>query len=331
MCHIVFIIFFFFISMSSSLYTNLLKPPLRLFPKLHNFHTLSSTKSPILNKSSRQVILNASTSRLFGRSNPSGDIRLDRLLANRGHGSRADVEKYIRSGIVSLNGSALRSGKLKVPPDSLLEITGLGTSRPLPTLIAFNKPAKVLTDITTNDGLKRDSLSSYLPPTLNGFLPLTDGLYHPVGRLDYDTKGLLLFSNDGGKTQDILGGKKVWKRYKAECKWWRDEKEEKDLKIETMRLKALIEGSGVIIKDKGKERSFTGLLHSFDYDAPSTTAKSVLELSINTGVYRQVRRMLANVGWEVVQLERVKIGGVELGDLKEGEWRPVEEGELEKS
>ena len=94
-------------------------------------------------------------------------------------------------------------------------------------------------------------------------------------------------------------------------------------------MKALIEGEGVVIKDKGKERSFTGLLHSFDY-APSTTTSSILELSVNTGVYRQIRRMLANVGWEVVELERVKIGGVELGDLKEGEWRTVGEGELEE-
>jgi len=89
----------------------------------------------------------------------------------------------------------------------------------------------------------------------------------------------------------------------------------------------MIEDSGVEIKDKGSGALFKGKLNSFT--STLSGEGSVIDLSVNTGVYRQVRRMLANVGHEVLELERVEVGGVKLGGLEAGEWRELEGEEVE--
>eukprot|EP00520_Triparma_pacifica_P012148 CAMPEP_0118655428 /NCGR_PEP_ID=MMETSP0785-20121206/12919_1 /TAXON_ID=91992 /ORGANISM="Bolidomonas pacifica, Strain CCMP 1866" /LENGTH=164 /DNA_ID=CAMNT_0006548157 /DNA_START=243 /DNA_END=733 /DNA_ORIENTATION=- len=157
---------------------------IRSFPLHPNLH-LSLSSSPV---------------RLFARSSKGISERVDKILSNRGIGTRKDVEAMIKKGLVKLDGQVIKTSRYKISPTSTLSITGLGTSRPLPTLLAFNKPPNVLTDVTENDGLSRPSLSSYLPPTIPGedSIPLSKlDIYHPVGRLDYETRGLLIFSNDG--------------------------------------------------------------------------------------------------------------------------------------
>ncbi|CAN0193481.1 unnamed protein product, partial [Discosporangium mesarthrocarpum] len=121
-------------------------------------------------------------------------LRLGRLLANRGVGSRTEVEKLILKGRVKVEGSIVRSPKARFPESSVLEVDG-EECRAVPLLIAFHKPKGVITSIRDDWG--REDLTSVLPQAVLR-------KHHPVGRLDGDTSGLLLLSSNGHLTHMLL-------------------------------------------------------------------------------------------------------------------------------
>ena len=232
-------------------------------------------------------------------------LRLDKLLAERGAGSRKDVDRLIRNGLVELDGEVVpkSGGKLKVPFDACPIVDGFDYPPP-PLLAAYHKPLGVVSSMRDDHG--RPDLASVLPQHWQRSL-------HPVGRLDADTTGLLLFSRDGDLTHRLLHPKYVVEReYLAEVENVVDEHALRE------RLAA-----GVATIEDGEELIVRG-------DVVDVQGQTV-RLVVTEGKYRMVRRVLANAGHPVVGLHRIRYGDVRLEELAigEGEATPIEGATLE--
>lgn len=215
-------------------------------------------------------------------------IRLDKLLADRSPLSRSEAVTAIKRGRLTVNGAEQRDPAAKVRPDVVLALDGVTLVEP-PALALFHKAVDI--QCTVGDPLGRLSLSDVASALLH------QGL-HPVGRLDADTSGLLLFARDGALTQRLLHPRHaVEKVYEATVEGRPDE--------------ALVErlAAGVAISDgvvTGAVRSIVG---------------SVVTLAVTEGKHRMVRRMLNNAGFPVVALRRIAFGPCTLGDLAEDAYR----------
>ena len=125
---------------------------------------------------------------------PQQLVRLDKLLAERGAGSRKDVERLVRKGLVEVDGELMNSGKTKVPWDAAPTVEGIEYPAP-PLLAVYHKPLGVVSTMRDDQG--RPDLATVLPISWQKLL-------HPVGRLDADTTGLLLFCRDGDLTLSLI-------------------------------------------------------------------------------------------------------------------------------
>ena len=236
-------------------------------------------------------------------SGAAGDsIRLDKLLAERGVGSRKDVDRLIRSGAVTVDGELVgkAGAKLKVPWLSAPEVDGIAYPPP-PLLAAYHKPLGVVSSM-------RDERNR---PDLSAVLPLGWRTLHPVGRLDADTTGLLLFCRAGELTHKLLHPKfEVEREYIAVV----------ENPIDEAALGATL-ASGVSTIEDGAELVVPAQLVSVEGQA--------VTLTVTEGKHRMVRRILANAGHPVVELHRVRYGEIVLGDLGQGESAAVEGEPLE--
>ena len=234
-------------------------------------------------------------------------VRLDKLLADRGAGSRKDVDRLIRKGLVEIEDPETgeyeivgkSGGKLKVPWDSAPIVDGFDYPPP-PLLAAYHKPLGVVS--TMKDDKGRPDLASVLPQPWQKAL-------HPVGRLDADTTGLLLFCRDGELTHRLLHPKYIVEReYLATV----------ENSIDEASLRAKL-AEGVVTIEDGEELVVQGDLLSVD--------GQVVRAIFREGKYRMVRRVLANCGHPVVALHRERYGEVRLSelDIEEGESVAIDE------
>lgn len=218
-------------------------------------------------------------------------IRLDKLLTDRGAGPRRAVKRYIKQGRVTVDGAVLRDHGSKIDPTADVRFDGEPVVA-LPVLVKWHKPVGVLS--TTEDPWGRLGLTESIPALF------TQG-YHPVGRLDADTSGLLLFSRDGGLTHRLLHPKHgVPRTYRAEVV-------EPPTAALTERLAAGVETAA---------GTFTAEVKGIE--------DRVVTLTVTEGKHRMVRRMLNNAGFPVVALHRIDFGAITLGDLAERDWAAVE-------
>jgi 16S rRNA pseudouridine516 synthase len=227
-------------------------------------------------------------------------MRLDKYLSMAGVGSRKDVKKIIRQKRVTVNGMVTVDDDVHIDPyldeirldDSWLKVV-------LDVYIMLNKPQGVVS--ATSDEMHKTVLEC-----IDAVLPT--GCF-PIGRLDIDTEGLLLISNDGDLSHRLLSPKrKVDKVYYIECRDVIDEKT----------VGALM--SGVDIGDETKTLPAKVELHS----------DVSLNLTIKEGRYHQVKRMLAACGNQVTYLKRIKMGPLSLDkDLPLGSWRYLSETEVD--
>lgn len=230
---------------------------------------------------------------------PSGGdrgVRLQKVLARLGYGSRRSVEEMIIAGKVSVNGTTAELGRRINPERDKVEVDGvpIGTA---PGLVYYllHKPAGVIT--TMADTHDRPIVTDLVPD---------DPRVFPVGRLDYETEGLLLLTNDGDLTHRLTHPSfGVEKQYLVRL----------DKPITRGHIRRLREGIEL-------EDGMTSPAKA------ATVAKDTIRLTITEGRNRQVRRMCGALGYEVTRLVRVRIGPITDRSLKAGQWRELDQDEV---
>lgn len=222
-------------------------------------------------------------------------VRLDKFLADAGAAkSRAASSALIRAGRVRVDGRVERVAKTKVQTSSTICVDGRAVAEtPVPLLLRYHKPLGV--HCTMRDDRSRSDLASVVAS-----LPRTWRV-HPVGRLDHDTTGLLLFSSRGDLTQKLLHPRHgIEKEYVADC--------ETAVDPDVLRTQL---AAGV--------ETTLGVHTARLVDASNVDGLLRLRLVVSEGKHRMVRRMLANLGAPVRNLRRDRFGPVHLGDLSVGE------------
>ena len=242
-------------------------------------------------------------------SNKQEGERLARFLAHAGIASRRHAEDLIAAGRVKVNGEVVTTQGTRIDPErDVVLVDGKAVhATQAHVYLLLNKPPGYVT--TTHDPQGRPTVLNLLPPALRALR------VYPVGRLDRDTGGLLLLTNDGDFALRLSHP-----RYALEkC------------------YHALLSGCPT---EGELEKLRKGVTFSEDDGRPFTTSSARvrvlrragrdcwLELAIHEGRKRQIRRMLAAIGYSVTQLERVAIGSLVLGDLPMGKWRHLTEDEV---
>jgi 23S rRNA pseudouridine2605 synthase len=230
------------------------------------------------------------------------EIRLQKYIAECGVASRRKAEELIEQGRVKLNGITVSEMGIKVTEKDVVEVDGKPVKKEeTKVYIALNKPVGYISSAKDQFGR---------PTVLDLISDLKERVF-PVGRLDYDTSGLILLTNDGDFTYRLTHPKhEIEKVYEAVLdgvpKKEDIERFEKGLKTDDYITSP---AKFVILKCDGK----------------TTTAR----ITIHEGKNRQVRKMCDKIGCPVNKLKRISIGKVVLGNLKEGEWRNLTPKEIE--
>ncbi len=229
-------------------------------------------------------------------------VRLQKVIAAAGLASRREAENMIVEGRVEVNGRAVTELGTRVDPEhDLIRVDG---SRLPPArhhvYLALNKPRGVVSTLDDPEGR----------PTLVSFLPRKAGRLFHVGRLDVDTEGLIVLTNDGDFAQHLSHPSfEIDKAYLVEVEG----------AMENPTLKRLSRGleleDGFIKPDKVKVVS-------------RTAGKTLLEITLHSGRNRVVRRMMEALGHPVKRLARIRIGPIRLGNLPSGETRELTNQEI---
>lgn len=230
--------------------------------------------------------------------------RLDKVLANMGYGSRKDVRKIVKAGEVTVNGIVAKDFSMHVDPENdVIEVDGEVLEYKKYIYVMLNKPQGVIS--ATEDDYD-ETVVDILPDEYKIFRPA------PVGRLDKDTEGLLILTNDGELNHLLLSPKRhVPKRYYA--------------KIDGIVTQDDVEKfkEGVVLDDGYK--TMPGELFILKSDEISE-----IELVIYEGKFHQVKRMFEAVGKKVIYLKRIEMGPLKLDEsLELGESRELTKEEVE--
>lgn len=230
--------------------------------------------------------------------------RLDKIISNLGYGSRKDVKSFAKKGLIEVDGVVVKdNGMLVDPESSIIKVNGEEILYRKYIYLMMNKPDGVIS--ATHDN--RDE-------TVVDLLELDHQVFDPfpVGRLDKDTVGLLLLTNDGELNHRLISPKyHVDKIYYAEI----------DKKVDESDIEAFKKG---ITLDDGYKclEAKLGIISA-------TEKGSEVRVTIQEGKYHQVKRMFEAVGKKVIYLKREEFGGLILDpELEEGEYRELTDDEL---
>lgn len=229
--------------------------------------------------------------------------RLQKYLARAGIASRRQAEELIRKGKILVNGKVAELGD-KVDPqqDQVLWQGKLVAPQQESLYLMVNKPKGVVTTVRDTHGR----------PTVLDLLPKQTARVYPIGRLDLDTQGLLLLTNDGNFAYALTHPKfEVSKTYHALVEGHPP----------TKQLSAM--AKGLALDDGPTAPAEVTLLRREGNN-------SLLVISIHEGRNRQVKRMCVAIGHPVLSLQRVAFGGLQLGSLPVGKWRPLTTTEVEQ-
>lgn len=230
-------------------------------------------------------------------------MRLQKYMAECGVASRRRAEEMIRQGQVTVNGVRITEMGVQVQEGDLVRLDGkIIHPETQKKYVIYHKPAGEVTTVSDPEGR---------PCVLDHFRDQPVRLY-PVGRLDYDSEGLLLLTNDGALTERLLHpSHQVDKTYLARVTG--------SVGMETVRS---LRG-GVMLDDHKTAPAKVRVVRQ-------ETFATVVLVTIHEGRNRQVRRMFEEVGHQVLQLRRVRFGPLELGDLPRGRWRDLTEEEVRR-
>ncbi|WP_352417995.1 pseudouridine synthase [Proteiniborus sp.] len=229
--------------------------------------------------------------------------RLDKILSNLGYGSRKDVKALAKSGRIEVNEKVIIDSSIKIEPyESIISIDGKTVEYREFIYLMMNKPQGV---ISSTDDFRDKTVIDLISDKYKVFNPF------PVGRLDKDTEGLMILSNDGQLSHRVLSPKKhVEKIYYAEVDGIVTEKDK------------LLFKEGVTIDDGYK--TLPAELEIID-----SNNISKVKLTIKEGKFHQVKRMFLAVGKKVIYLKRLAIGGLKLDEsLGLGEYRELTREEI---
>ena len=229
-------------------------------------------------------------------------MRLNKYIAHAGVTSRRKADELTLNGNVKVNGIAVREPGYDVKETDVVEVNGTRIQpASVKIYIMLNKPAGYITSM--HDEKSR-------PVVTNLITDIEERLF-PVGRLDYDTSGLLILTNDGDLANKLAHpGHKTVKTYSAHVSGI----------ISDERLARL--RNGVDIGGFVTSKAEVNLIKQSGHSA-------VVEIKIHEGKNRQVRKMFSAVGNKVISLERTAVGGLYLGRLKEGHYRKLNKKEIE--
>lgn len=221
--------------------------------------------------------------------------RLQKRIANSGYTSRRKAELLIEEGKIKVNGETVTELGTKVKTSDTVEVEGIKLEQEDKLYILFYKPAQVITSVSDDKGRK----------VVTDYFKELDTRIYPVGRLDYDTSGLLLLTNDGDFTNLMTHPRyKIKKKYVVKLKGYLMREEVKALEKGVKLEDGVTQPATVKIKNQDKEKSTT-----------------LVEITITEGRNRQVRRMFEYFGHEVSKLQRIEFGPLNLTGLNAGEGR----------
>jgi 23S rRNA pseudouridine2605 synthase len=252
------------------------------------------------------MIYNLLESDIPDTSSRMSGLRLNKFLADSGVASRRKADEVISSGRVQVNGKTVYELGVRVDPASdRVTVDGKPVKPPsLKLYVIFNKPENVLTTMEDPEG--RPTVADYMEQ-----LPVR---VFPVGRLDWDTEGLLLLTNDGDFAQKVMHPREeIPKTYLAKVDGQPTEKD----------LQKLLNGvtiPGGHVKAWHVERAKVGDSKQYDW----------IKIVIGEGKNRQVRFMFQKIGFDVKKLRRVAIGQLTLGSLQKGEYAFLDPGTLSR-
>lgn len=223
------------------------------------------------------------------------EYRLNKYISSSGFCSRRDADRFIEEGRVTVNGKKASLG-MRVLPGQKVKVNGeLIVNNIEPVYIAFNKPVGI---VSTTDPQEKDNIVNFIRHEQRIF---------PIGRLDKDSQGLILLTNDGDIVNKILrAGNNHKKDYLV--------KVNKPITKEFLARMA----QGVPILDRVTRRCEIVEINPY-----------MFQISLIQGLNRQIRRMCEYFDYDVTKLERIQIMNIKLGSLGQGNWRNLTESELE--
>ena len=228
--------------------------------------------------------------------------RLQKLIASAGLCSRRTAEEWIAAGRVRVNGALASVGDRADPETDTVTVDGIPLPETAsPVYLMLNKPRGYVTTLSDEYGRR----------TAAELVAGCGARVYPVGRLDRDSEGLLLFTNDGDLAQRLLHPRhEVDKVYLVTVRG--------DIRGAAERLMAITELNGEPIAPAQAE------------EVSRHEGQALLRVTIHQGKNRQVRRMCARIGLHVVRLQRIQEDTLLLGDLPPGKWRYLTDRELQE-
>lgn len=229
-------------------------------------------------------------------------MRINKYIANAGIASRRKADELIKAGKVKVNGKVMSQPGSDVADSDEVLVEGKPVqSTENKVYYAMNKPLGVITSVNDDRGRM----------TVVDIMSDVEERVFPVGRLDYNTSGLLLLTNDGDFANRIMHpGRRVDKTYRVRVAG----------NISKMKISVLRAGVRL-----GKFKTSPARVDVITWNRHSM----ILEVTIHEGKNRQIRRMFEAVGYPVQELERISIGNMKLGHLKPGQYRKLSRRELE--
>lgn len=232
-------------------------------------------------------------------------VRLDKILAAQSMASRKDIKALIKNGQVKVNGAVVKMGDVKIDTDlDVVLVKDQEVSLCEKIYIMMNKPMGV---VSASEDKLLPTVVDILPDDLK-----RKGLF-PAGRLDKDTVGFVLITNDGEFAHNILAPKKhVEKTYIA-------------------KLDKQIEMSVVTEFEKGVDIGGGDICLPAKLKILENNENPIVEVKIKQGMYHQIKRMFQSFGYKVIYLKRTQIGGLKLDEsLAEGKSRLISAKELDR-
>ncbi|QOR35815.1 rRNA pseudouridine synthase [Clostridium sp. 'deep sea'] len=229
------------------------------------------------------------------------EIRLQKFMALCGVASRRASEKLIAEGRVKVNGIIVAEMGVKIDPEKDIILVNNKKIRleQKKVYLLLNKPLGVITSVS--DDLHRT--------TVVDLVNIPERIY-PVGRLDYNTTGAIILTNDGDVAYKLTHPSRgVWKKYLVDIEGYISDEQISKLK------------KGVVLEEGKTAPARLKLIFR-------TKQKSKVELSIHEGKNRQIRRMFETLNRKILKLKRLEVGSIKLGDLREGEWRYLSDKEV---